>query len=91
MMEFHFPFDEGEVFQKINKTHYLIHFHANNCCGLKDHQGVLIPNVFECTYLHKRYFEGVVSELNKDPIPSELDMKNTKNDEIFIDYPPFVN
>jgi len=91
VMEFHFPFSNNEidVFDKINKHHYLIHFHANNCCGTRNHNGVIIPNVFECTYLHKKYFTTV--ELNKELIPSNLDMKNTEHDEIYINYPPFVN
>ena len=92
VMEFHFPFSEKEVdaFEKINKNHYLIHFHGNNCCGVIKHHGVLIPNVFECTYLHKKYFKET-PELNKELIPSKLDIKNTDKDEICIDYPPFVN
>ena len=92
VMEFHFPFsnNEKDVFDKINKHHYLIHFHGNNCCGLRIHNGVIVPNVFECTYLHKKYFTGI-PELNKDVIPSKLDRKNTSNDEIYINHPPFVN
>jgi len=92
VMEFHFPFSNNEidVFDKINKNHYLIHFHGNNCCGVRRHNGVNIPNVFECTYLHKKYFTNI-PELNKDLIPSNLDMKNTNNNEIYINYPPFVN
>ena len=97
VMEFHYPFSDNEVgvFDKINKNHYLIHFHGNNWCkyhnptGVRIHGGVTIPEVFECTYLHKKYF---VPELNKEPIPSPLDMKNTEiYDEIYINYPPFVN
>ncbi len=92
VMEFHNPFGNKEidVFDKINKNHYLIHFHGNNCCGTRNHNGVIIPNVFECTYLHKKYFTNTI-ELNRELIPSNLDMKNTSNDEIYIDYPPFVN
>jgi hypothetical protein len=92
VMEFHRPFSDNEidVFDKINKNHYLIHFHGNNCCGVRNHNDVLIPNVFECTYLHKKYFTNI-PELNKDLIPSNLDMKNIDNDEIYINYPPFVN
>lgn len=92
VIEFHFPFSDNEidVFDKINKNHYLIHFHANNCCGVINHKGVIIPNVFECTYLHKKYFTNI-PELNTDLIPGKLDMKNTNNPEIYIDYPPFVN
>jgi hypothetical protein len=91
VMEFHFPFnnEEIDVFDKINKNHYLIHFHGNNCCGTRNHNEVIIPNVFECTYLHKKYF--IHAELNKELIPSKLDMKNTEKDEIYINYPPFVN
>ena len=92
VMEFHNPFSDSdaEVFDKLNSTHYLIHFHGNNCCGLNFHKGVNIPFVFECTYLHKKYFTDV-PELNADLIPSSLDMKNIDADEIHIDYPPFVN
>jgi hypothetical protein len=93
VMEFHFPFSDKEidVFDKINKNHYLIHFHGNNACGIRRHKKIQIPKVFECTYLHKKYFTNI-PELNTDPIPSILDMKNIeKNDEIYIDYPPFVN
>jgi hypothetical protein len=92
VMEFHNPFSDAdaEVFDKLNSTHYLIHFHGNNCCGLNFHKGVNIPFVFECTYLHKKYFREE-PELNTDLIPSSLDMKNTDADEIHIDYPPFVN
>jgi hypothetical protein len=92
VIEFHFPFSDSDsdIFDKINKYHYLIHFHGNNCCGVRYHKGVIIPNVFECTYLHKKFFKNI-PELNRDVIPSILDMKNTSNNEIFINYPPFVN
>ena len=92
VMEFHLPFSDNEieVFDKINKNHYLIHFHGNNCCGIRNHNGVFIPNVFECTYLHKKYVTSS-PELNTDLIPGNLDMKITINDEIYINYPPFVN
>jgi hypothetical protein len=92
VIEFHFPFSDNEidVFDKLNKYHYLIHFHGNNCCGVRIHNNVIVPNVFECTYLHKKYFINI-PELNTDLIPSNLDMKNTDNDEIYINYPPFVN
>lgn len=92
VMEFHRPFSNKEidVFNKINKNHILVHFHGNNCCGTRIHKDVVIPNIFECTYLHKRFFVNP-PKLNTDLIPSELDMKNTSKPEICIDYPPFVN
>ena len=93
VMEFHYPFnvEEIEVFDKLNTYHYLIHFHGNNSCGTRNHNGAIIPNIFECTYLHKKYFK-TPPELNKELIPSNLDMKNCGHlDEIYINYPPFVN
>jgi hypothetical protein len=93
VIEFHFPFSNNEidVFNKLNKNHVLIHFHGNNSCGVRLHEYTIIPNVFECTYIHKKYFESKL-ELNKDPIPSIIDMKNViDKDEININYPPFVH
>jgi hypothetical protein len=92
VIEFHAPFSKNEidVFEKINRNHYLIHFHGNNCCGVRNHKGVDIPNVFECTYLNKKHFSNKPG-LSKELIPSNLDMKNTRKDEIYINYPPFVN
>jgi hypothetical protein len=93
VMEFHFPFSDNEidVFDKLNKNHYLIHFHGNNNRHVILHKGVGIPLVFECTYLHKKYFTNRI-ELNSDLIPGVLDMKNDlAHDEICIEYPPFVH
>jgi beta-1,4-mannosyl-glycoprotein beta-1,4-N-acetylglucosaminyltransferase len=92
VIEFHFPFSYKEVpiFNKLNKSHVLVHFHANNCCGVRRHKGILMPNVFECTYIHKKYY---ISEylLNDEEIPSSLDMQNVReNSEIYLNYEPFV-
>lgn len=93
VMEFHHPFTEAEidVFDKINVNHCLIHFHGNNYCGIRYHQGVNIPQVFECTYLHKKYFPSNPPQKNTTAIPGNLDMQNDPyNSDIHIDYPPFV-
>lgn len=94
VMEFHRPFDteEIEMFTKLNETHLPIHFHPNNACGTRIHNGVYFPNVFECTYLHKRFFNGV-AELNRDYIPNDkVDVKNIWfKEEIWIGHPPFVH
>jgi len=92
VMEFHAPFSEEEVavFKKLNKNHYLVHFHGNNNCGLRLHNGILIPNVFECTYLHKKYFTAP-PKLNTETIPSSIDMPNIpQHPDIFMNHPPFV-
>ena len=92
VIEFHFPFSykEVSVFNKLNKNHILVHFHPNNCLGVRNHKGILIPNVFECTYIHKKYYTNEYL-LNDEKIPSSLDMKNViENPEIYLDYEPFV-
>jgi len=91
VMEFHWPFTENEigVFERLNKHHVLIHFHANNTAGIRAHLNVFIPNVFECTYLHKRHFTRL--EFNTDPIPGALDRPNAADGyDIPINHPPFV-
>jgi FkbM family methyltransferase len=93
VIEFHFPFYEKEclVFEKLLKSHILVHFHANNCCGTNTIKNIEIPNVFECTYIHKKYYTTDL-ELNTSTIPGTLDMKNViDKDEICIDYQPFVH
>ena len=88
-MEFHFTMSKTEFFQKLNQTHYLIHFHGNNCCGTYTDMGIAIPHVFQCTYLHKKYI--ITPELNQDIIPGPLDMNDIAGPDIFINYPPFVH
>lgn len=93
VMEFHSPFSErhGAVFEKLNRTHALVHFHANNCCGTRIHGGVQIPNIFECTYVLRNLLPESLA-LNTDTIPSPLDQRNLGHiPEISINWPPFVH
>ncbi len=94
VMEFHWPFkpEYKDIFKNINKTHALVHFHGNNHGNVRMYRGYRIPNIFECTYLHKKHF-NTTPELNKDPLPCPLDMANkpTSGPEINLNYPPFVN
>jgi hypothetical protein len=90
---FHLPLAKTNqsVFELLNRFHILIHFHPINSSGFTDLSDVAVPNFFECTYLNKSYF-CKNPELNKDPIPSVLDMKNVLDrDDIIINYPPFVH
>ena len=94
VLELHSPFSESEVgfFEKINKTHILVHLHPNNNGGTRVHKGVVIPQLPECTYLHKKYFYGLAPVLNTDAIPSPIDMRNISYyPELEINHPPFVN
>ncbi len=93
VMEFHHPFSpiESEVFRKINRTHLLIHFHANNACGTRSVDGCVVPNVFEWTYVNKKYLSEPYI-LNKEKLPTSIDMQNVlTHDDIFLNHPPFVN
>jgi hypothetical protein len=80
VMEFHSPYSdkEVEVFDKLNRTHFLLHFHGNNFGTVLLHKNIEMPQVFECTYVHKRHFEST-PKLNKCCFPSEFDMPNNKN------------
>lgn len=94
VIEFHFPNTEAHdrVFEHINRTHVLVHLHANNNCGIcYDKHGIRMPNVFECTYISKKYISGDL-HLSTDNIPSSLDMPNIPHHpDIELNYPPFVN
>lgn len=77
--------------KKIQKTHYLVHLHANNCCGTMIYNGINVPNVFECTYIRKDLCNNL--EYGTDNIPNILlDYKNVNyNDEIKLSGYPYSN
>lgn len=92
IVEFHYPFNEEwkDIFKKINKTHVLVHFHGNCAGKIVKFKNTVIPSIFECTYVNKKYVNEMT--LNTEPLPSSIDMKNLENcQEIDLNYPPFVN
>jgi len=93
VIEFHWPDtrQKWNALLKITKTHYLIHYHANNNNHIIyniNHNH--IPAVFECTYIRKDLLDN--PGLNKEPFPTKLDARNTyvKMDFV-IDCPPWVH
>lgn len=103
VIEFHFPFNEPGfthldtplpiyakmgVLKKLAETHTLIHFHGNNCCGITLYDNVIVPNVFECTYVRKDVQDA--GEYNEEPIPSPLDRPNLNTYDIQLNHYPFV-
>lgn len=103
VIEFHFPFtkryfehldaplpihEKMEVLEKMAEQFTLIHLHANNCCGTTSYNGVTVPNVFECSYLHKSIQPQ--EKRNMIPIPHPLDSPNTGNPEIHLRGYPFT-
>jgi len=92
-IEFHSPKTRfhQQLFEKLNKTHYLVHFHNNNCTlDTEVFDGVLVPAVFECTYVHKKFFQ-VPPGFNTEPLPTNLDHSNCSKRELYINYAPFVH
>jgi hypothetical protein len=75
-----------EIFNKILKTHTLVHAHGNNSCGVvTDEDGTVLPYVVELTYVRKEaVWDDTISELN---IPN-IDFPNDPNKEdIILSFP----
>jgi len=69
-----------KCFEKLNKTHFIMHAHNNNNGEIIDS----IPNVLELTYINKNYFKEPPSK-NLIPLPIHgLDFPNQPNR---LDYP----
>jgi hypothetical protein len=81
VIELHPPHDFDQI-ERLAKTHWLVHVHANNYAGLyRVSPGVVVPYVFECTFIRKK--EGEQLELNTEPFPTEYDRPNNR------DYPDY--
>jgi hypothetical protein len=92
VIEFHDCFEErhDRVFQKLNKTHVLVHLHGNNYAPTILHRGIVFPTVFECCYIHRRYVAGLTLTKNTTPLPSPIDMPNSwDKPDIPLHGPPF--
>jgi Methyltransferase FkbM domain len=75
-------------FEKLAKTHYLIHAHGNNARGTTNY----IPNVLELAYIRKEEFL-TAPKLNTTPLPiSNLDYPNhIERPDYPLGMPPFTN
>ncbi len=80
--------DKLTCLEKLAKTHYIVHAHANNYEDLVDG----IPNVLELTYVNKKFFDKK-PKLNRKPFPiQELDYPNRLDKpDIILDKYPFVD
>ena len=104
VIEFHYLFSEFiffdgretiqvekklEIFRKLLKTHKLIHLSPNNCCEVSLVDGVVVPNVFECTFIRRDLCKN--NTLNNLMIPGKLDRKNHQDRNfIVLNHYPFV-
>jgi hypothetical protein len=77
------------VLKKINKTHTLVHLHGNNGCKTYKIDNIIVPNVFECTFIRNDYIKDKI--MNREPVPTDLDMPNIPdNPEYNLSYWPFM-
>lgn len=76
-----------DLFTKINNTHTLVHFHANNGCELQKIDGIALPHVFELTYIRNNFVTKKMK--NTELLPTILDMRNVvdKDDYILEGFP----
>jgi hypothetical protein len=58
----------------INKTHTLVHFHANNGCKMQMIDNISLPHVFELTFIRNDYVSE--KKRNTTKLPTNLDMPN---------------
>lgn len=63
-----------KCFEKLSKTHYIIHIHGNNLNTTCNDKG--IPSIVKIIYLRKNVFL-FPPNLNKSKLPSNLDSPNT--------------
>jgi len=71
-----------QFFEKINKTHTLVHVHPNNGCKTYYVDGIHLPNVFECTFIRNDFVSDRVP--NNLPLPTVMDMPNIPNNPIVV-------
>ena len=79
-----------EMLEKINRTHTLVHLHPNNGCKTHWVDGIMLPNVFECTFIRNDFVDN--KQPNTNLIPQSIDMPNVPSDPIVLfDHYPFVS
>jgi len=66
--------DFFHLMETMSETHTLIHVHPNNGCLYHRVDGVILPNVMECTYIRNDYVPERIP--STQPIPIDLDMPN---------------
>lgn len=75
------------LIKKLNNTHTIVHFHANNGCRMQVIDGIHLPHVFELTFIRNDYVEEKIR--NTEQLPTKLDMPNipSKPDYSLNGYP----
>jgi len=64
------------IFQKLLASHYCVHIHPNNFCGVFVRGGIEIPTVMEFTFYRKDRLRGTVKPITRLPHPLDVDNKD---------------
>jgi hypothetical protein len=64
------------VFQKLLASHYCVHIHPNNFCGVFVRGGIEIPRVMEFTFHRKDRLRGTAKPIARLPHPLDADNKD---------------
>lgn len=79
-----------DTLKKINRTHTLVHLHPHNGCKTHWVDGIMLPNVFECTFIRNDFVH--TKHPNTELIPLSIDMPNVPSLPIVLfDHYPFVS
>ena len=62
-----------EFFSVLLASHAVLHIHPNNCCGLANLNGILVPRVLEMTLLRR---DRLLSSASRNDFPHRLDRAN---------------
>ncbi len=64
----------SRLFEKLLRTHSVVHIHPNNCCGSIRSRGLVIPRVAEFTFYRN---DRLKQKVYSDSFPHPLDRDNT--------------
>jgi len=92
VLEFHDLSETGDnkshIFEKLNKTHYMVHIHGNNHSPAYPKS---VPTVIEVAYINKNCFKSR-PPLNTQAFPHKLDFANKGSvPDIDLNFFPFVH
>lgn len=86
------PSEKTKIFKRLAETHYLVHIHGNNFCGVTKYNNIDVPNILKCTYLRKDLFKNNAFKNFKNIPDKDLDYPNNNNyPDINLSYYPFVH
>ena len=74
----------SSIFEKIYKNFSICHVHPNNCCGLVELDGIIVPRVMEITFIRNDYIEKCSNNDTDIFLPNVLDRKNVEEKEDII-------